>query len=140
MITRWTKKKKIISDYSQMKCKEWKGVSRRHSLCFLLRHLPFPPFYLFNLTSANPQVQHFISLSKEMGLKTPSLSEHESDATISLTYSQTLVDPWTDPAILEFELPFQHLEMTPEVKHNLLGLKNIKTGCSEDKLNSSFSY
>jgi len=75
-----------ISGYTRTRRKEWKGVSKRHSLCFLLRGLPFPAFSLFTLTSANPQVQYLVSISKETSLRTPSLSEDESLASASLTY------------------------------------------------------
>lgn len=61
-------------------------MSKRHSRCFLLSGLPFPAFSLFILTSAKPQVQLLVSKSKETSLKTPSLSEDEPVAAISVTY------------------------------------------------------
>lgn len=65
------------SEYSLTKRNESKGVSKRHSLCFLLSGLPFPAFSLFILTSAKPQVQHLASMSDDTSLKMPSLSEDE---------------------------------------------------------------
>lgn len=82
----YVRKNSQISEYNRTKHKESNGVLRRHSLCFLLSGLPFPAFSLFILTSAKPQVQHFVSMSKETSLKTPSFSDEEPVAAKSLTY------------------------------------------------------
>ncbi|WVZ21499.1 hypothetical protein V8G54_008821 [Vigna mungo] len=59
---------------------------KRHSLCFLFSGLPLPDFCLLTFTSAKPQVQHFVSRSKDSSMKTPSLSAAGLFGSLLMTY------------------------------------------------------